>query len=770
MKVEKPNKRARAHKVKQGAPPKVSLTQRRKLIRLYLFTNLSWENISSLVLHFGRKDVKKRALQYILQGLLGADYNQMRPKDVAARRTREFQIQRCKRPGSVQAHRHEGDEIASTSPTLGLPSLEDRVDYREKIDRADHTQKLVSSLPMGPLIPTKTREESKTHLGDIHKYTDADGPPWHPDWDVSLPSMLQSDYTSVAPGAGFYIPIYSLEPYLPCSAPEAYVPILPSPDFLLDPLITDRLFQISQSSHQPLATDSSEITASLATRCQTVRRNDVSVVVDSLSVCSSREQSFLKDTLGRDSRSTMSLKSTKSSSTRTSLTRPFGIFSDPPELPSSSIESILSNGIFWYHMARDLDLSCLSSLDGRRLHRYVEIGDSSWWHNDQRRHIQQIWSEYGIPRWMDRFGNTSLHIAAAHGVTYSSLKALIDDVNVNALNTAQQTFMHVLNPKSMSLQDMFSLRRHLQSEGFWFYYRDVEGRTFLDSFKKRGIDPLIVARCWLRPIIAQMDEMDLVEEKRNSELILNYEYVKKLFYECGGNDEQWARLRWAESPLASSFGYQRQHSTLILKKLFEGHLKTTHILNLSDCEGRNLLHITAGDISEVSMAIGEQQQCLNTLRVDLVKHLLDVGVDVNRHDDWGVTPLMAHLRVIPYHHVTIENLLGCGADPNARDSKGKTALHIAVKLGNIEATRALLARGANVHVRNKKYEGVVVVGERAQRHSKNNLGLYAKITACMALVIDAGAIAHPTTFLEWDTPGQYADGDDGRPLILRYDE
>lgn len=57
MKVKKPRRR-RVNRVKQGAPSKLSASQKRKLVRLYVFTNLSWKDISQLVLRFGTKDIK----------------------------------------------------------------------------------------------------------------------------------------------------------------------------------------------------------------------------------------------------------------------------------------------------------------------------------------------------------------------------------------------------------------------------------------------------------------------------------------------------------------------------------------------------------------------------------------------------------------------------------------------------------------------------------------------------------------------------------------
>ena len=57
MKVEKPRK-PRIHKVKQGTPPKLSASQKRKLVRLYLCTDLGWKDISKLVIYFGQKEIQ----------------------------------------------------------------------------------------------------------------------------------------------------------------------------------------------------------------------------------------------------------------------------------------------------------------------------------------------------------------------------------------------------------------------------------------------------------------------------------------------------------------------------------------------------------------------------------------------------------------------------------------------------------------------------------------------------------------------------------------
>ena len=107
------------------------------------------------------------------------------------------------------------------------------------------------------------------------------------------------------------------------------------------------------------------------------------------------------------------------------------------------------------------------------------------------------------------------------------------------------------------------------------------------------------------------------------------------------------------------------------------------------------------------------------------------------------TPLMVRIRFGPSEVEDIQEVIDANTslDIDARNVQGETALHISVKLGNINATQVLLGRGANVHARNNRRHGVLEVAEWAQRRTKENESLYARITACMALAIDAGAVS-----------------------------
>ena len=87
----------------------------------------------------------------------------------------------------------------------------------------------------------------------------------------------------------------------------------------------------------------------------------------------------------------------------------------------------------------------------------------------------------------DRFGNTSLHLIAALGVSHGALITLLrGHPQINAVNSAGQSFMHVFDkPKrNKGLPDILNV---LQSLGFDFGQRDINGKTFVHVWVEKGV-------------------------------------------------------------------------------------------------------------------------------------------------------------------------------------------------------------------------------------------------------------------------------------------
>ncbi|KAL8779727.1 MAG: hypothetical protein Q9213_006795 [Squamulea squamosa] len=510
-----------------------------------------------------------------------------------------------------------------------------------------------------------------------------------------------------------------------------------------------------------------------ATQNQNDPISDLDSLVDCVSKCSLEEKVFIKDTLERFSAATISTIDSSLCSRLSVVSRRMAEnvtilvpntpmshkkLLDQAELSHPAIDRILlNNSIFWSHIVSEMgDPNYFCSVYRKGIRRFScwSRFDGAIWVDpvlpDQGWLAKKLWSDSGVPGWVDMFGNTSLHIAAICGGMIHSLLKLIDNgVKVNALNTSWQTFMHVLDPKGFSPDDMYTLSSKLKRRGFKLRHRDVEGRLFIDNFKFRGMDPEDFAYCWLRRI-----------ERRDAKGgILNYRLVKEAFHSIGGSLKDWDFFGYGVSPMADDiapefFYYDRPRSMSNINRLFEasGGTALLETRAFADLSGRGWLHIAAESVSEPPNPTETQQQSFNASRLKLVKYLLNIGVDVNRHDNTGNTPLMAHIGCVPYQQAIVDILLCSDPILCARNTDGETALHIAMKLGNVDATKALLDRGANVHVRNRKCEGLLAVAESARRQAKDDVSLYARVTACMALAIDAGAVAYPNIFHEWDLP------------------
>ena len=694
----------------------------------------------------------------------------MRPKDTATKRKRSSEIQRCTKLDSLQRHPHDEAKVRS----------------KQAASRSAPDNKVSAD----SFATSKTVGEVESHRNDFDRYIEDQEKMFH-DRD---PQFSSSGAINGTPESLSWLDQQFI------SGEEPFTKSFDHPlGFISQAPVT------SQSSHnQSLPEKSCQINSDPNVP-RPLPKSDINLLVDQLSVCSSREKKFIKHSLERYSVATTATKTIRSrskpsialsqigesSESRTPAVTEYlaqaveaighipsaprvrnsGAFQaelgpvEPnsaaagiPEYLAQAIKATFSGGIFWYHIAceilRDPPKFRSAYCEGPYSNRYPHLLQD--WEPGfselialQRVPIffRDIWTRSRMPKWVDRFGNTSVHMAAIFGASLPHLLCLMEHVDVNSLNNAGQTFMHVLDPRWMSPEDMIELRDQLVREGFKFHHRDVAGQTFLDTLKHREIKQSDFARCWLRPIIRKDKTFHGLSVEITNDQLLDGR-LRKIFNEIGGHEEQWKMLGW------ESNSYQHLHCSSNINELLEPSYNPM-LLKTKDCWDRlgpGLLHIAADDIAGPATPTEAQQQRSNATRLNLVKHLLTIGVDVNHHDDKGVTPLMAHVRCVTYQHAIVDELLQHGAEHNARDKSGNTALHTAIKLGNIEATKTLIGRGANVHARDWKCEGLLTVAKRAQRGAKDDVGLYAKITACMALIIDGGAIASPDLFHEWATP------------------
>lgn len=109
---------------------------------------------------------------------------------------------------------------------------------------------------------------------------------------------------------------------------------------------------------------------------------------------------------------------------------------------------------------------------------------------------------------------------------------------------------------------------------------------------------------------------------------------------------------------------------------------------------------------------------------EVIQQLLEHGAEVNGGDKWGDTPLMA----APHRDVdTVAALLAAGADVNARNAFGCTALHYAVRVGSPDIVELLLRHGASVTAITA--EGETPLGDATDRGEQAIISLLCRYGA-----------------------------------------
>jgi uncharacterized protein len=93
----------------------------------------------------------------------------------------------------------------------------------------------------------------------------------------------------------------------------------------------------------------------------------------------------------------------------------------------------------------------------------------------------------------------------------------------------------------------------------------------------------------------------------------------------------------------------------------------------------------------------EWKDAVRRRSVDELQRLLNVGADVNARDEYGQTALM--LAAVNGHAPLVELLVGRGADLDHTAKYGLGALMLAVVNGHVDVVRTLVRAGANPELR-----------------------------------------------------------------------
>ncbi|SPO03631.1 uncharacterized protein DNG_06314 [Cephalotrichum gorgonifer] len=448
--------------------------------------------------------------------------------------------------------------------------------------------------------------------------------------------------------------------------------------------------------------------------------------------------------------------------------------------------------------------------------RPVEVMSSSIWMSDKG--LSQSAQSLLVPgnatardfEQADVFGNTLMHLFAARNVDHAHIIQLVqNNVPCRGRNSAGQTFLHLLDDSWLTdpqhgTRPLVALLRLFEADKAFLLATDCYGRTLFHALRSKIHDPAPLDHV-LHALNVALSR-DAFGEVPTPKADVTFKLVRRAHTSVVPEDDEAADAARASPPLARLETDLISSQARLIKFVKEctggGDPKR------EDARGRNGLHCLASCIlSETSLlarangsrsaaadtpqsaggaakpksrkrkrevggpaaATAANQSPLDsstnrlTLRENLLRGLLEAGVAPNAYDSSGNTPLMAFVAQLPEDDdykmpvLILQLLIEAGADVNARNRRGETALHVAVRRGKKLATRTLVQGGANVHVRDAAGRGVLDLAD--ERMGGLALGAageaggnkeYMQSEACRAWLSGQGrAVQDPGVLEEW---------------------
>ncbi|KAF6842400.1 ankyrin repeat protein [Colletotrichum musicola] len=389
----------------------------------------------------------------------------------------------------------------------------------------------------------------------------------------------------------------------------------------------------------------------------------------------------------------------------------------------------------------------------------------------------------------DPFGNTILHLLAAGNAQHVHLFAAFRrSPDPWAVNSAGQTFMHVLNDSWFAgrADTLFQLVRSVMTPDLEIYKRDVYGRNFCHVIHaKESMDQ--GTKNALLNLFRPMEYCRRDAFGNTPESALAGLPVRRAHTTAVGEDMAPALAWEAQTQTQRQITSPIEEQAALLKTVNEAH--TNH--RVQDSQGRNGLHCLADAIlsqetllNRFPHALRDEEQPQHqlvtsgsrkrkhnkpaasdsskerlTIRETIVRDLIELGVDPNHYDKYGNTVLMAFVAQLPEDDdykkpvAILEFLIRAGADIDARNRSGETALHIAVRRGKKLAMRTLTQNGANVQARDVEGRSVLEVADRMVASGSRGID-HPRYEACHAWLSGQGkAVQDPTIIQEWGFRG-----------------